>query len=403
MAGFTEYRNEQFIQQYEHISKLDLLTDEELSHVKRKHSSFEIAIRSATEIKPFIDYIKYEIALMKKFRQIEYENEEDGKALDKVIAKHVKDLFRLALKRFQDKRKLWEHYIAFAKQKFPNAVIHIYRDMLNFHHEAEDYIEAAQHEMSKNNFEVAQSFIQQGMANQKESSEKLLVTYIECSVKQGEGQGEEAREATLLQASKFYAKFLKNSEKVSIHCELLQKIQGFDYALSFQNDVLTNLMTNFTDQAEVWDTLAKRHLDGFFYELNEEIKETEVGKKIPFDVCLRHAIAIYDKSFDAVSESEKQKMFSLCIDKLLQLDNMKNVSANNLKIIRQALGRTFDRGYKENNLSATHFIYFLQLRMFDMKKNQTVIKEMLQKSQELYPSSMISVTTDKFSSEKIDD
>lgn len=403
MAGFTEYRNEQFIQQYEHISKLDLLTDEELSHVKRKHSSFEISIRSATEIKPFIDYIKYEIALMKKFRQMEYDNEEDGRALDKVIAKHVKDLFRLAIKRFQDKRKLWDHYIAFAKQKFPNAVIHIYREMLNFHHKAEDYIEAAQHEMLKHNFEVAQNFIKQGMANQKESSEKLIVTYIECFVKQGEGQDEEAREATLLQASKFYAKFLKNSEKVTIHCELLKRIQGFDYALSFQNDVLANLMTNFVDRAEVWDTLAKRHLDGFFFELSEENKESEIGKKIPFEVCLCRAIAIYDKSFDSVSESERQKMFSLYIDKLLQLDNMKNVSANNLKIIRQALGRTFDRGYKEDNLLATHFIYFLQLRMFDMRKNQTVVKKMLQKAQELYPSSMISVTMNKSSSTTTDD
>lgn len=41
-----EYRNEQFIQQYEHITKLGLLTDEELASLKRKRNFFEISIRT---------------------------------------------------------------------------------------------------------------------------------------------------------------------------------------------------------------------------------------------------------------------------------------------------------------------------------------------------------------------
>lgn len=392
MAGSTEYRNEKFIQQYEHIRKLELLTDDELRQVKRKRTGFEISIKTATDIKPFIDYIKYEIALMKKFRHMEYEDEDDGKVLDKEMAKQVKDLFRMALKRFQDKRKLWQHYLAFTKQKFPNSVVHIYRDMLKFHRQTEDYIEAAQHEMSRDNYTSAMDFIQQGMANQKESCEKLVVVYIECSVKQGEAEDEKAQEATLLQASKFYAKFLKCSKDISLHCELLQRIQSYNYSMSFQNDVLKNLMEAQGDRAEVWDILAKRHLDGIIYEQpgdEDEEKEKETGdKKIPFDVCLRHAISIYEKSFDAVGEADRQKMFTLCIDKLIELDDMQSLSDNALKIIRRGLGKTLARGYKQDNLSATHFMLCLQLRMIDMVKNRSEIEEMLQKGNELYPHSM---------------
>lgn len=390
MAGVTEYRNEQFIQQYEHISKLNLLSDGELSQVKRKRSLFEVSIKNCSEIKPFIDYIKFEIALMKKFRQLDYENEDDCKALDRVMAFHVKDLFRLSLKKFSDKRKIWEHYIAFTKQKFFNQVTGIYQEMLNFHHKTEDFIEAAEHEMSRGNFTVAMNFLVQGMAMRKEDCSKLVVIYIECSLQQGVNESEDAKEATLSQASKFYEKFLKGSSDVPLLCRMLQKIQSFDYAIDFQNAVLNDLMVTHVDRAEVWNLLAKRHLDGIFYEVSdsEKVEDPKESKAIPFDVCLRQAFLIFDKSLDIVATEDKQKMFSLYIDQLLELDERKDISGNCLKLIRLALCRTMIRGYKENNLTVVHFICLLKLKMLNMKKEKSEIEEMLLKGQELYPNSM---------------
>lgn len=395
MAGSSEFRKEQLIDQYEHITKLELLSDEELSHLKRKRSFFEISIQSANDVKPFIDYIKFEIALMKKFKQMDFKNERDGKALDRALASHVKDLFRLSLKKFQDNRKLWEHYIAFSKQKFSNSVTKVYEEMLCFHHKTQDFIDAADNEMFKKNYTTAMNFLLQGMANNKDSCEQLVVAYIQCSLKQGNGQGDKAKEAVLLQASKFYVKFLKDFTDVAMHCDLLQKIQSFKYSMSFQNDVLTNVMRAFADRAEVWDVLAKRHLEGLFYEPPKEgaqdEKASEIAeeeKKIPFEVCLRNAITIYEKSLDSVGDQHKEKMFTLYIAELLKLDEKPHMSGSCLKLVRQALGKTLMRGYKEEKLSVEHFIVFLELRMVYIEMNQSEIEEMLEMGARLYPTSM---------------
>lgn len=391
MAGASDYRKEQFIQQYEHIVKLNLLSDEELNQVKRKRSFFEISVKNSSELKNYINYIKYEIALMKKFKQVDNQNENDSRALDNAIKIHVMDLFRMTLKKFQDKRKIWDHYLAFAKQKAPNSVSGIYQEMLHFHHSANDYIEAAQHEISKKNYKIALDLLEQGMGRNKDSSHKLVVNYIECSLKEGESQDAEAQESHILQASKFYDKFLKNSTDVSIHCELLQKIQQFHYTISFQNDVITHLIETYAGRATVWEVFATRHLNGLFYEQQGETVQKiddEKEKKIPFDERLRHAIVIYEKSLKAVDESEKVNMFSFYIDKLLELDEARTIYKSCLKTIRKSLAQTLVKGYEEDNLSEKHFILFLQLRFLNMEKNQKEIEAMLIKGRQLYPNSV---------------
>lgn len=387
MAGYSEYRNEQFIQQYEHITKMKLLTNEELGHVKKKRNLFEIGIRSANEVKPFIDYIKYEIALMSKFKQIDYKNDSDGRALNAVMALHVKGLFRLALKKFQDKRRIWDHYLEFAKQTFPKSVTSIYQDMLRYHHETSDYIEAARHEISKNNFTTAIPILMQGIGIHKDSK-SLVVMFIECSIKQGEKQDENVQKATLLQASKFYEKFFKNSDEIESICELLRTIQVYSYSLSFQNTMLTDLMAEHAGRAEVWEIFASRHLDGLVYssaatELSP--KETTI---LPFDIRLRQTITIYETSLESVSKDNKKKMFAFFINRLLELDEKKDISLTCLKFIRQSLGKTLAKGFEQSCLSEQHFIVFLQLRMLNIDSNENKIVKMLKEGIDLYPSSM---------------
>lgn len=390
----SEYRKEQFIDQYEHITKLQLLSDEELMQLKRKRTAFEVSIKSASEVKLFIDYIKFEIALLKKFKSMDFENDKDEKAIDRAISQHVVNLFRMALKRFQDKRKVWEHYISFVKQKFPSLVTRIYENMLCFHHKVADYVEAAEHEIFKKNYSTALNFLLQGMANNKDSCEELVVAYIQCSLKQGVQQSDNEKLAVLLQSSKFYVKFLKESTDVTLHCNLLQKIQRFDYSLNFQNDVLTNIMKTFADRAEVWDLLAKRELDGLSYEPpTEKSLESAVviavkSETLSFNIRIRNAIKIYEKSLECVGELQKQKMFSFFIEKLLELDAAPRMAVSDLKVIRQLLGKTLMRGYKEEKLSVDHFIIFLELRMINMEKYQSEIEEMLENGEKLYQNSM---------------
>ncbi|CRL01399.1 CLUMA_CG014165, isoform A [Clunio marinus] len=390
MAGASQFKNEKFIDQYEHIKKLKLLTDEELSQVKRKRSFFEVSIKSCSELRPFIDYIKYEIALMKKFKHIDYENERDGIALDRVLSAHVKSLFRLALMKFQDKRKLWEHFIAFAKQKYFNLVSSIYQEMLCFHRKPEDFIEAAEHEKSRKNYANAMGLLMQGMGVNKEASEKFVALYIECSFEQGSNENDEVKKATLQQASKFYVKILKDSGNFLNICELLNRIQSFDYTMTFQDDIITDLMQNYSEEPEVWNLLAKRHLDGIFYEQNKS-ESSEVEKEtetVPFELCLSRAIEIYEKGLETVSQENDKKMFSHYIEKLLELDEMRNLNKSSLKMIRHSLGKTLVKGYQQDSLSSVHFIHFIKLLMLNIEQNKNEIEEMLEKGGSLYPNSM---------------
>lgn len=390
-----EYRNEQFIQQYEHITKLSLLTDEELVSLKRKRNFFEISIRTATEVKPYIDYIKFEIALMRKFRNLEYEDDNDARALDNAIAYHIKNLFRFTLKRFQEKRKIWEHYLSFVKQRLHNSVPHVYREMLRYHHTADDYIEAAEFEISRNNYTHAMTLLSQGMGDNKDSCARLVVVYIECSLKQGENEGKETKKATLLQASKFYDKFLKDSNDLPSICELLRRAQPFEYSKSFQNDVIKQVLESHGDRAEVWEVLASRHLEGLIYEEpsstgdENEIEENEDSIKVPFGDCLRHTVTIYEKSLEIVQDFEKQKMFTFYINRLLALDELESINSSCLKLVRRSLGKALSTGFKQEKLSEDHFICLLKLRMVQMERFADDIAQMIVTGLDLYPTSLV--------------
>lgn len=394
----NEFHAEKYIDQYEHIKKLELLTDAELNQVKRKRNNFEVSIRNSSNesnAKEYLEYIKYELALLKKFKQIEYQNENDFRAIDRAVSRNVKDLFRQALKKYQDNRKIWGHYLSFAKSKFPNSVTYIYQDMLNFHHSIEDYMEAVKHEMSTSNYNLAISFLIQGM-NKERNSLELVALHIECSLKQADEEGDKAfKKNTLTQVDKLYTKFIKESNDLKIHIGLLQSIQNFEFAIGFQNTVLIDLLQAFPDRAETWNILAKRHLDGLFFGGDSKVEEKsddddeingndEEKKIIPFETRLKHALAIYDKSFEVLENQPRNEMYKLYINRLLELDEHSNIDYICLKYIRQALGKAFKDAYEEDKLSEQHFVYYLKLCMFH-DDNSTGIREMLERSHRLYP------------------
>jgi hypothetical protein len=243
--------------------------------------------------------------------------------------------------------------------------------------------------MSRKNFNVAIGFLIQGISKEKDSKD-LVVLHIECSLQQAEiEKDEKIRENTLQQVSKFYAKFLKSSKEVKVHVDLIQRIQKFQFAINLQNDILSNMLRAFRERAEVWDILAKRHLDGLFYDENNKEVES-CPKDIPYETCIRHALTIYDKSFEYVGDPFRKQMYNLYICKLIELEDSPAVKRSQQcsKYIRQALGRALNNGCKEDNLSEAHFIYCLKLRILYKEKYQAEIEDMLDKGSKLFPNSM---------------
>lgn len=380
----NEYYTEKFIQQYEHIKKLQLLTDDELNHLKRKRTQFEVSIKSTTELKPFIEYIKYETALMSKFKDLDYENENDANSLDRDLSSHIRDIYRQAIKRFQNDRKLWTHYVNFVKLKFPNSTTNIYQEMLRYHHSLDDYVEAIKYEMDRQNYFVAINFLTQGMSRLK-GSKKLISLHIECSLHQAQNDGDgKLKENILLQVTKFYERFLKGSKDINLYINLLQKIQNIKVSRDFQDQIIAYLLTAFHTRPELFNLLANRYLDGIFYD-QAEYRNVE---NIPFEIRLKYALTIFDKSLEEVDEQYKKEMYDIYLTKIEELNALSNLENECVLYIKCAYAKTLISGFEQNYLSEKFFVKYLEMRMVYKEKYRNLIKDIIAKGLELYPHSM---------------
>jgi len=378
----NEYSTEKFIEQYEHIKKLQLLTDNELNQLKRKRAHFEVSIKSAKDVKNFIEYIKYESVLTNKFKQTEFENENDGRALDRSMCNHVRDIYKQAVRKFPENKTIWNYYIEFAKVKYPNTVTSIYQQMLGYHHTDNDYIEAASHEMNKKNYYVAINFLIQGMSNEKKNS-KLVALHIECSLKQAEASGDEKfKEKILVQVTKYFEKYIKSTKDVQIYVDMLRKIQHITFSISFQNQIIQYLLIVLCSRPEVWNLLADRHLDGLLFDENNSPKD------IPFINRLRHALTIYDKSIEMVDNKYRTQMYDLYLSKLMELETLTNLDEYAIDCIRYAFAKTLYVGYETDCLSEDFYNQYLKLCIMESKKSCDDVEEVIVKGSHLYPHSM---------------
>lgn len=378
----NEYSTEKFIQQYEHIKKLQLLSDNELNHLKRKRAHFEVAIKSDKDIQPFIEYIKYESILLKKFNQIP-----DGKALYRSMCVHIRDIFKQAVKRFQHNRKLWSDYIKFTKISFPNSVTSIYQDMLAFHRTDNDFIEAANYEMSKKQFFLAENFLVRAI-NDKKKNALIVALLIECFLKQADVPGTDAefKERCLKRVTMYFENYVKSTKDVQIYINMLNKIQNISLSMGFQNKVIKYLLIKFPSRPEVWNLLADRHLNGLFL---EEIIENKNPMTIPFNIRLVHALTIYDKSLEMVSDEHKTQMYDSYLTKLMELDLLNsNMDDYSHKCVKYEFTKTLNSGYDTDCLSERFFIQYLKLCIMDNNKSQEQIEKIISNGSHLYPHSM---------------
>lgn len=378
-----EYSTEKFIEQYEHIKKLQLLPDDQLSLLKKKRTKFEVALKSAEDIKAFMDYLQYELVLMHKFKSIKYDNEIDGTAILRAFSAHVRSIFRRAIKRFPEDHKLWCQYIQFLKKHFPSNVTGVYQEMLSFHHSIEDYKEAAQHEMERKNHYVATTFLVQGMNSHKEPTEIVLL-YIECLLRQAEEGDKVLQEKTLNNVIKSYNKCIKNSGDVKLLVELLRKVQGINYARTLQKEIFNDLI-KFSKQPEFWNFMAVSYLDGHFYEGQYVDFKPE---DIPFETRLIYALSIYKKALDCVDDKKLATMYELCLSKLEELYSVVPMNDSCGKCLKLALEETIKSGFDRDCLPEKFFFVYFQNKLMNQASSKE-LEEVITKGSTLYSHSPV--------------
>jgi hypothetical protein len=155
--------------------------------------------------------------------------------------------------------------------------------------------------------------------------------------------------------------------------------------MSFQNQIIQYLLTAFCSRPEVWNLLADRHLDGLFFEENDEIRSPS---DIPFLDRLRHALTIYDKSIDMVDDQFITQMYELYLSKLMELETQTNLDECAIEYIRYAFANTLCSGYKLDCLSEDFFNQYLKLCILESKKSTEDIEEIITKGSHLYPHSI---------------
>ncbi|CAO1326295.1 unnamed protein product [Diamesa serratosioi] len=407
----VEYRLENSIEELEIIKSLKLLSDEEIQKIKKQRSAFEHQISAnKTEIKTFVNYVKFEVALMCSLKEKGFLKEVSGRQLGTRICNRVRYIYRDGLKRFPNSKPLWAQYIIFAKKKYRESVSEIYQQMLNYHKDKEVYLEAAEFEMEQKNFTSASRILIEAIGKHPTCRE-LSQRQIYNNLKQGQ-DNEDARPNALKSALSVYQATSSNFKTVNFFIDALNMVQEFDYAKPLQDLILLDVMRKHADEELTWNMLAVRHINGLFYnapetvDISVESASTEPMEPISVDENvseeadmiksndelqkepertleerLKMGITIYEK---AISTIKTQKMFTFYIDKLLELDNEYNDQVHRV-LIRRGLGGVFKKGLEADCLSEKHFLIYLRLLSQNFDKNVEQLEDMFETGARLYP------------------
>lgn len=373
-------------------------------------SSFEHQISAnKTEIKTFVNYVKFEVALMCTLKEKGYLKEVAGRQLGTRICNRVRYIYRDGLKRYPNSKPLWSQYIIFAKKKYRESVTEIYRQMLSYHKDKDVYLEAADFEMEQKNFISASRLLIEAIGKHPTCGE-LSQRQIYNNLKQGQ-ENEDARPNALKSALSVYQATSSNFKTVNFFIDALNMVQEFDFAKPLQDLILSDVMRKHADEELTWNMLAVRHINGFFYNAPETVdisidsasidpviisidenviedveltKPQEEVQKEPersLEERLEMGITIYEK---AIGTIKTKQMFTFYIDKLLELDNEYKDQMYRV-MIRRGLGGAFRKGLDADCLSENHFLMYLRLLSQNFEKNEDQLRKMYETGAKLYP------------------
>lgn len=321
-------------------------------------------------------------------------------------AGRIARLFKQVIFLFQDDVKLWFSYFKFCQDvRFHTSVSQMLIRMLQVHADKPNlWVFAAKWEYEQcKSVENARQFLLRGIRFHPES--KILYTeFFKLELEFSQMKNEEVQnkinkhnwipDETTEQiikgklAEAIYESSVKKIQDVDYKVNLLTLAKNYQNSENIQNKIFSDLMKNHSEDELTWDTMAKRELEGVFFEgasvEGQEPMEIDLEKDRESKTLkgrIQRSVDVYE---GAVKKLNTPKMWSFYLDHLMELNN----DASSLPIFKGKLLRNAMEGALEaGHLAEKYFLHWIDI-LRNAEGKQKKLAKILKKATELHPNSL---------------
>lgn len=331
-----------------------------------------------------MSFIKFErnlVTLVRERRKSKHIPQKKAN-IEQAILNRIKILYRQTVHRFPEEVSVWDEYIQFCKiYKFGTEVSAILDRMLQFHADKPETWQKAvmwEHEESKNK-ERVKHFILGGLQRHPKS-DILYFTFFKLKLLEGVTLADETAKATVItQAELIYKEGKENINTVEFIVGMLNIATQFTFARTLEANILDDMRITFPKSEQMWDTLAKRELNGDHLSNMGEMSKAplDTGKRI--ELC----ITTYESACEILNT---ESMWNYYLNTLLDLNSMESPSS---AFTEQSVCGAFKAAMKQDCLNEEYFLKFVELASEHpnlLSKNE--LMAVLESATKRYPNSV---------------
>ncbi|KAM9857709.1 U3 small nucleolar RNA-associated protein 6 homolog isoform 1-T1 [Aulostomus maculatus] len=377
MAEIVQQRIEERIPELEQLERVGLFTKKEVKSIIKRVTALEYKLhRLVLNKDDFIAYIQYEInvlELIKKRRvHIRYQFKRDE--IEYPIIHRINSVFRRATNKWKDDVQLWLSHVAFCKKWATKGQISkVFSAMLAIHPDKPAlWIMAAKSELEdRNSSESARHLFLRALRfhpnNKKVYQEYFRMELLHCEKlrkqkaeleKADLDMGEWEFSPSILDgklAEVIYRDATKKNKEAEFVISLLNIAAIFDFTKEFQESILKDLQTNYTEDSMTWDFMAKRELEA--PGAGEEL-QTAKGRASDVNRREERCCQIYE---DGIKTLNTEPMWScyvaFCLERLKRKTNVQELKEKR----QQRLLGVLQRAHDASLLKADYYKNWLQI------------------------------------------
>ncbi|XP_015119461.1 U3 small nucleolar RNA-associated protein 6 homolog [Diachasma alloeum] len=391
MAERVQKRCENSVQHLELMEKIKLFDAREIRGIIKKRKDYEYKLsRTIKSKEDYLRYIQYEMDLLKLLRQrrTKFGITQKKRDIDYGIVNRVMNLYREALERFKDDLRFYVAYMKFCKQVGYNDVVsRTLTEMLQIHGDKPKchHIAGKWELEERKNINNARTYFINGI-NHHQDSQLLYTDAFQLELDQADeasqksddtpdASSEIAEEMPLgiKRALIIYKMAFKKVKDVTFIINLLNLCKLHKNTKNLQNEIISDLTKEYSNKPQMWETMARRELEGLSYDPNqEESMEVETTKD---QNSLRDRITNCNEVYQAaVKKLKSETMWSLYIDCLLEINqDLSHLPNYKRKLLKNALIQA-DQAKK---LEEKYYLYWLEMLTTD-KKDETSEEKLYQ-------------------------
>lgn len=233
---------------------------------QRKDFDYKIDKKSKS-IQDYLRYIAYEndilVVIVSRRRSKHTQSQRNN--LEQFIAMKIIGLYKQALAKYPDQRRLYDNFITFCNKSKNKSEIPPYLEkLLNHHGDKPDvWVSIVMWEYEQgNNLDRVRRLVSRGLRKHPLSSE-LYVTLFNIELQEVNKLNSEKQAVCLRRAEIIYCNSKKDIHKVEFMIELLRIAEGFSFTKQLQGLIIKDMTDIFPTHVLTWNALAQRELKGY--------------------------------------------------------------------------------------------------------------------------------------------